>query len=172
MAQRGCAACAKLFFAFLGFNALDLWLWPQINDEQSTYSAVVGNSSVVAQYTNDELKEAVADNVDRFWTKLQLDDCFHRGACEWDQYGLMAVSCFVLNICGCVYLHETPRFASVYCPSLTSVTCVFHQFAVRGRYEIPDATMMWAGVAGSVLGVMQHGCVQFMCGSETATLHP
>ena len=167
--RTGCAQAMKMLVACLAFNGIDFWLWPQLHEERSTYQTQDAlNNTLQASFSDEAMRTQVANNVDRFWTKLALHDCFRDGGCDWAAMLGLYAACLLINVCGCIYMTTAPRFAVMYCPSLTMCTCVFHQFVVRGRYDAPNATMMWIGTFGAVSGVTHWGCVQFMCEDNPA----
>jgi hypothetical protein len=150
--------------AVLALNVLDYWLWPQLNKQDSSYSTTdANNNSIVVSYTNQQRYDGISTNVDRFWEKFAFDDCFNEGGCAWTSILAMSASFWLLNVLGCIYLETSERFAVVYCPALSFSTCFFHQFAVRGRFMPPNATMIWAGTLGAVIGVSNWACISFMC---------
>ena len=165
-------APAKLFLGTIVFNVVDYWVWPQFHEEFTTQVVEVNNITLDVAITEQVGDANIKLHSNQFWQHFELDPCFIEGGCNWTSMLCVYFSLMVLNICGCAYMGHTPRFATIYTPCLSNITCLFHEFVVRGRYLAPSSTHIYSVFAGSVTGVLTWGCLNFTCMDEPNRHHP
>lgn len=149
----------KFVMAMFVMGAMDFWLWPQMNYEDTI--TVHGNLTSIP--SKEVQWQSVSLYLDDFFDQWHTDNCFKTLDCEFIN-SLVLFGCYsFISIMSVMMNYTIPRFGIGISIFAGSVIVVWHNYVVRGRFKPPESLSLWSSELGVLFGPMLWGCLSFMC---------